>query len=187
MPYPAARGRCRVSQSTVRRPTASSAPGSSKRCVAAGTIAISFSPASSVQRLLVERNDRHVRAAYDEKRRRTHIGKTIREIGPPAPRHHRVHIAPLCRGGERGGRSRARAVVRDAGAAAHWAPCPTNVVAASTRSESSWTSKRNCPVRSFTAASLAVSRSARNDANPASYSMRAVSALRVLRRLLPLP
>src|SRR5664279_6131117 len=58
---------------------------------------------------------------------------------------------------------------------------PTNIEAASTRSESIATSKRYWPVRSFSSASSLVSRSARNDAKPASYSCRAVSALRELR------
>ena len=93
MPYPGACGRCRVSQSTVRRPTASSAPGSSKKCVAARNDRDLLLSASSVSASWLSRMIGTVSAAYYEKRRRTHIGKTIREIRSPAPRHHRVHVA----------------------------------------------------------------------------------------------
>src|SRR5665647_1969831 len=70
--------------------------------------------AEALERLLVERDDRHIGAAHDEQRGRAHIGKAAHcEIGTAAARHHRVDVLPLGGGRERGRSPGTRAEIRE--------------------------------------------------------------------------
>lgn len=60
--------RYRKNQSRANRATVSNAPGSSKRCLAPGTISSRFTPLRNRQRLLVYLQDWHIEASDKQRR-----------------------------------------------------------------------------------------------------------------------